>query len=538
MDEGVPHNLFETKLTRAQKAKIQANISKQQDMLRAYEAREKSRTINDIIEMMQCTEEEAVTALKKSKGSFDKAISKLINLKRKQQVAARRMEMGTSRTQRAVSEPVSLPEDAIVTVSSSRRSSTSSGASLGVVSQRRSGRAKEIAAKPASSKARVIIPKITSVKKMKEVLKKATQKKQVSRFGRVTHKATKKCQLISIGAIDTRLKFSNSGYIFPVGFKSYITYISSEDPSTHCRHTCEIVAPQNVGKKGSREWNNARPIFRITAEDREDEPLEGNSATAPWKKILERINMGRKKRKMPEKHTAIAGPEYFGLNSPDVVQAIEALPNAEKCTKYWAGKQVLLAQRGLAEKGENYGRKAREKRAMTSTPKPAKRQKTGTGSSNSRRTPSNQSARRTSSRPARNGTRAASGRSRRSIQFVEDVLYTSEHEQYQGYWSTVGRSERLRNRRKNAGESVDDLDLSDKTNNPLHGKIDKITLDPIENPHMSPAGHVLGLQTWLMCIKRNKMCPFTKKILKKSDLIKLTMDNFRTYKSKIVGMEL
>ena len=96
----------------------------------------------------------------------------------------------------------------------------------------------------------------------------------------------------------------------------------------------------------------------------------------------------------------------------------------------------------------------------------------------------------------------------------------------------------MRNRRKNAGESVDDLDLSDKTNNPLHGKIDKITLDPIENPHMSPAGHVLGLQTWLMCIKRNKMCPFTKKILKKSDLIKLTMDNFRTYKSKIVGMEL
>ena len=157
MDEGVPHNLFETKLTRAQKAKIQANISKQQDMLRAYEAREKSRTINDIVEMMQCTEEEAVTALKKSKGNFDKAISKLINLKRKQQAAARRMEMGTSHSQRTVSEPVSLPEDAIVTVSSSRRSSTSSGASLEAGTQKRNARAKEIVAKPASSKARVII---------------------------------------------------------------------------------------------------------------------------------------------------------------------------------------------------------------------------------------------------------------------------------------------------------------------------------------------------------------------------------------------
>ena len=70
VDEGVPLNLFETKLTRAQKAKIQANISKQQDMLRAYEAREKSRTIHDIVEMMQCTEEEAVDALKKIEGKL------------------------------------------------------------------------------------------------------------------------------------------------------------------------------------------------------------------------------------------------------------------------------------------------------------------------------------------------------------------------------------------------------------------------------------------------------------------------------------
>ena len=177
-----------------------------------------------------------------------------------------------------------------------------------------------------------------------------------------------------------------------------------EDPSTHCRHTCEIVAPQNVGKKGSREWNNARPIFRITAEDREDEPLEGNSATAPWKKILERINVGRKKRKMPEKHTAIAGPEYFGLNSPDVVQAIEALPNAENAPSI--GLKTSFVGSEALRKKEKIMRKER-KRAMTSTPKPAKRQKTGTGSSNSSNTikPKCQT---NFPRPARNGTRAAS----------------------------------------------------------------------------------------------------------------------------------
>lgn len=246
---------------------------------------------------------------------------------------------------------------------------------------------------------------------------------------------------------------------------------------------------------------------------------------------------------MEEKQTAIAGPEYFGLNSPVVVQALERLPNAEKCTRYWAGKEVLLAQRGLAEKGKDYGRKIREKRSSSSTPKAkaAKRPKVS-GSKHAPGTRRQANGSNSSSRNSRNiSLRSGNSRrrgSRRALQFVQDVLYTTEHEEYQGYWSTVGRTERLKNRRRNAGETIDDLNQSDQNNNPLFGKLDKITLDPIENPHMSPAGHVLGLQTWLMCIKRNKLCPFTKKQLKKSDLIKLTKDNFNEYRPQIVGMDL
>ena len=71
----------------------------------------------------------------------------------------------------------------------------------------------------------------------------------------------------------------------------------------------------SASKVGSKSWENAKPIFRITADDRKDEPLEGFSATAPWKLILNRINVGREKKKIAKKHTAIAGPEYFGLNS-------------------------------------------------------------------------------------------------------------------------------------------------------------------------------------------------------------------------------
>ncbi len=33
--------------------------------------------------------------------------------------------------------------------------------------------------------------------------------------------------------------------------------------------------------------------------------------------------------------TAIAGPEYFGFNQPEVVEAVEALDPQHLCTEYW-----------------------------------------------------------------------------------------------------------------------------------------------------------------------------------------------------------
>ena len=531
-DGVIPGNLFETELTRAQKQKINENILKQQKMIKAYEEREKSRTINDLIEMMECTKEEAETALQQTKGNHDKAINKLIILKRKQERETRRKQLEAEghifpgRKKRKLNEmeqePVLLPANAIVNTDSP---SSTRGK-------------KKVVLKP-----RVVIQQVKTVEQMKSIL--IQKKKNRSRYGRVTHKATKKCELINIGKIDTRIRFSNHGYIFPVGYKSYITYISSKNPNEHCKHLCEIVAPTNCGEKDTEEWKKARPIFRITADDRPDEPVEGFSATGPWKKILVRINVGRKREKMPIKNTAIAGPEYFGLNAPNVIQAMEALPNAEKCTKYWAGKEVLLAQRGLLDAGEDYGRKKREKgytverkssdstRKKSKSPKKNNIQKIKQSSNNDLNGGQSSNGNISSSTSARSNSRR-----RRSLQFVQDVLYTTEHEDYQGYWSTVGRTERLKNRRRNAGETIDDLNKTDESNNPLYGKIDKITLDPIENPHMSPAGHVLGLQTWLMCIKRNKLCPFTKKRLKKTDLIRLTKENFDNYRSKIVGMDL
>jgi hypothetical protein len=42
----------------------------------------------------------------------------------------------------------------------------------------------------------------------------------------------------------------------------------------------------------------------------------------------------------PPPKTAIAGPEYFGLTHPAIVEQLESLDPERTCTAYWAGKQV------------------------------------------------------------------------------------------------------------------------------------------------------------------------------------------------------
>ena len=54
-------------------------------------------------------------------------------------------------------------------------------------------------------------------------------------------------------------------------------------------------------------------------------------------------------------------------------------------------------------------------------------------------------------------------------------------------WSALTRHERFRKR--NGGDYVD-------SSNPLPGWIDRITMDEIVAPAISPYGHILGSATW------------------------------------------
>lgn len=66
---------------------------------------------------------------------------------------------------------------------------------------------------------------------------------------------------------------------------------------------------------------------------------------AVWLQILKRINAVIQERIRggedlpPPPRTAIAGPEYFGLNDEATIEAIEALDPEQQCDKYWTGKQ-------------------------------------------------------------------------------------------------------------------------------------------------------------------------------------------------------
>ena len=71
----------------------------------------------------------------------------------------------------------------------------------------------------------------------------------------------------------------------------------------------------------------------------------------------------------------------------------------------------------------------------------------------------------------------------------------------------------------------------------LPGFIDPITRLPIEEPTISPYGHVAGYETWCTILRRAEapdVCPFTKQPLKRRQLVKLTHENIDAYRGLIV----
>ncbi|KAK9905576.1 hypothetical protein WJX75_002376 [Coccomyxa subellipsoidea] len=321
------------------------------------------------------------------------------------------------------------------------------------------------------------------------------------RLGRVKRCSSKQVELMCIGELRLAAGWHNNGYIFPDGFCTRTVFRSSVELDQLCMHTCSIL-----GQEGPH-W--PAPTFRIVAADRPDEVLDAKSPTGAWNAVLSRINSEIEARRSagedlpPPPKTAIAGPEYFGLTHPELLEQIEALDPNGMCTAYWAGKEDRLAY------GQVHGiapdRKGTQGSMAAALPRlfPA---------------PSGGAARR-----RRRGGWGADG----DGDGVDDAQ--DNEEVYAGNrWSGVDRAERARRRAgdDSSGGAID-------VDNPLPHVIDPITLEPVVTPAMSPAGHVMGLATWTAVLAEQGKCPFTQQPLRRDQITVLTKSNVDRFRDRL-----
>ncbi|KAL4451372.1 hypothetical protein ABPG77_009444 [Micractinium sp. CCAP 211/92] len=323
--------------------------------------------------------------------------------------------------------------------------------------------------------------------------------------GRVKQKSHKSADLVAAGSLRAEKGWHNAGYIFPEGFHSRTLFRSSVAIDQLCVHECYIIG------KGGQFW--PQPTFKVVALDRPDEPLIGKSCTGCWTGILKRINAEIEARRRagealpPPPKTAIAGPEYFGLNQPNIQEAVEALDPEELCAEYWAGKR----QRMAAAAGLPVSAAAPRVHRAPRQPVASSRRGGGGGS-----------------------TGGNKGRKRRGGSDTEDEAAAEEEDETRlvsSKWSAVTRAERYRNRLQENGEDTSALDKD----NPLPLFIDPITMSAVVRPAISPYGHVAGLATWKVVLAEKQQCPFTNQPLQFEQLKLLTKTNIHLHRHKIVN---
>lgn len=269
------------------------------------------------------------------------------------------------------------------------------------------------------------------------------------------------------GVLVAKKGWFNAGYIFPKGYEALVEYKSIKDPTTKIPYTCSIRA-----KEG-------RPWFQLQSSEL-PKSFCGKSPTACWKQVLDAINETLVKIGGGVVRTQVAGPEYFGLNDPVIVEEIEKLDPKHLCVDYWKEKEHLIVAREAYERENPHT--------------PSKRARSPSPSSDS------------------------------------DGIITAEsfQDNYKGAWSCIERHSRYLKRNQMCGLVIMD-------DNPMPDYMDPITMQPVVGPAVSPYGHVAGYYTWLQVLKEsNGICPFTKLPLTLESLTKLTKANFHRYEPSLI----
>lgn len=138
-------------------------------------------------------------------------------------------------------------------------------------------------------------------------------------------------EVLNIGSVAFGKLWCNKQAIFPKGYRSRVKYFSFLNPLVMSSYIAEIHDAGLIG-----------PLFKVFLEECPDESFMDVSADKCWRLVLQRLNQEILKlgnRALKPLHS-VNGLEMFGLSSPPVIQAIEALDPEQRCLEYWSAKTL------------------------------------------------------------------------------------------------------------------------------------------------------------------------------------------------------
>ncbi|XP_010537485.1 PREDICTED: probable lysine-specific demethylase JMJ14 [Tarenaya hassleriana] len=153
-------------------------------------------------------------------------------------------------------------------------------------------------------------------------------------------------ELVKAGSLVVKKLWCTKQAIYPRGFKSRVKFLSVLDPTKVTYYISEILDAGLLG-----------PLFRVSVEEFPSENFSNISAEKCWAMVIQRLRLEILKRcnQPPGSLTplqAVNGLEMFGLLSPHIIQAVEALDPNHQLEEYWNHKSAKLFGVDLAKEGE------------------------------------------------------------------------------------------------------------------------------------------------------------------------------------------
>ncbi|VFQ99363.1 unnamed protein product [Cuscuta campestris] len=175
-------------------------------------------------------------------------------------------------------------------------------------------------------------------------------RKKGPRIAKVVRKMNCNVEVLDYGVIHPGKLWCDVRAIYPKGFRSRTRYINVLDPTSTCNYVSEILDAGHYG-----------PLFMVSLENCPSEVFIQFSAVKCWEMVLERLNRQiatlRKtgKTNLPplQPPGSFDGLEMFGLSSPTIVQAIQALDHDRACLEYWNSRPLEEIQQGPAVFGDD-----------------------------------------------------------------------------------------------------------------------------------------------------------------------------------------